>query len=78
VSNPINRYAVAPHLAPVSYNSDGSLTVYVQHTEPSAPDQQQNWLPAPDAGFIAVMHVYWPKKPVLNATWSPPALTKAS
>ena len=32
VSNPINRYAIGPHLAPVSYNSDGSLTVYVQNT----------------------------------------------
>ena len=78
VNNPINRYAIGPHLAPVSYNSDGSLTVYVQNEEPSAANQQQNWLPAPDGGFIVVMHVYWPKEPVLNATWSPPALEKAS
>ena len=78
VSNPINRYAIGPHLAPVSYNPDGSLTVYVQNEQPSAANQQQNWLPAPDGGFIAVMHVYWPQNPVLNATWSPPALTKAS
>ena len=78
VSNPINRYAIGPHLAPVSYNSDGSLTVYIQNQEPSSADQQQNWLPAPDAGFIVVMHIYWPKEPVLNATWSPPAMEKAS
>ena len=44
VNNPINRYAIGPHLAPVSYNSDGSLTVYVQNEEPSAANQQQNWL----------------------------------
>ena len=77
VSNPINRYAIGPHLAPVSYNSDGSLTVYIQNQEPGSADQQ-NWLPAPDAGFIVVMHIYWPKEPVLNATWSPPAMEKAS
>ena len=35
VSNPIDRYAIGPHLAPVSFNADGSLTVYVQNTEPS-------------------------------------------
>ena len=77
VNNPINRYAIGPHLAPVSYNSDGSLTVYVQNEEPSAANQQQNGSGS-DGGFIVVMHVYWPKEPVLNATWSPPALEKAS
>ena len=78
VTNPIDRYAIGPHLAPVSFNADGSLTVYVQNTEPSTAAQQQNWLPAPDGAFLLVLHVYWPQEPVLNATWLPPALVKAS
>lgn len=78
VDNPANVYAVGPHLAPVSYNSDGSLTFHVQNAKPSTSNQVQNWLPAPDAGFLLVMHIYWPKEPVLNATWSPPALTKTN
>jgi hypothetical protein len=78
VSNPINRYDIGPHLAPVSHNPDGSVTVYVQNKKPSAANQQQNWLPAPDGAFLLVMHIYWPKEPVLNATWSPPALKTTS
>ena len=45
-----------------SYNSDGSLTVYVQNEQPSGANEQQNWLPAPDAAFVLVMHVYWPAR----------------
>ncbi len=61
----------------MSYDSDGSLTVHVPNEEPSAANQQQNWLPAPDGGFVVVVRVYWPKEPVRNAVWSPPALEKA-
>ena len=78
VKNPIDRYALAPHLAPVSKNPDGSFTVYVQNKKPSSPKQQQNWLPAPDGAFLLVMHVYWPKESVLNAKWSPPTIKKGS
>lgn len=55
----------------MSYNSDGSLTVYVQNKEPSAANQQQNWLPAPDGGFNVVMHVYWPKEPSSDVVAEP-------
>ena len=78
VSNPINRYAIGPHLAPVNYNADGSLTIYIQNEEPSTSAEQQNWLPAPAGVFLLVMHVYWPQESLLNGTWSPPPLTKTN
>jgi len=78
VKNSANRYAIGPHLAPVSRESDGSFTVFVQNKKPSSKKDQQNWLPAPDGAFVVVMHVYWPKEPVLNGDWSPPALNKAN
>ena len=52
VNNPVNRYAIGPHLAPVSYNSDGSLTVYVQNEEPSAANQQQTYSRLPTADSL--------------------------
>ena len=77
VSNPINRYAIGQHLAPLKKNSDGSFTVYVQHKKPDS-SKEQNWLPAPNGAFLLVLHVYWPKQPILDASWSPPALNKAN
>ncbi len=77
VTNSINRYAIGQHLAPLKKNSDGSFTVYVQHKKPDS-SKEQNWLPAPNGAFLLVLHVYWPKQPILDATWSPPPLNKAN
>jgi hypothetical protein len=78
VSNPINRYAIGPHLGALHANADGSVTIYVQNAQPSTSQEQQNWLPAPSNGFLIVLHDWWPKAPVTNGTWSPPALSKTS
>jgi hypothetical protein len=49
VANSINRYLInSPMLPDLKKNRDGSLTLYVQHDEPTDPDQKANWLPAPD------------------------------
>ena len=55
-------------------NADGSLTIYVQ-ADP--PPQRDNWLPAPkSAEFSLFMRAYWPKTPVLDGSWTPPAVQK--
>jgi hypothetical protein len=58
-------------------NSDGSLTIYVQHDSPG-PDKASNWLPAPDGPIYMVMRLYLPKKDALDGTWKPAVITQAS
>lgn len=77
IQNPIDRYLInSPMLPDLKTGKDGSLTLYIQHDEPSDPDQKANWLPAPDGPIYMVMRLYWPKEEALNGTWSPPAITK--
>jgi len=73
VDNPIDRYAISPHLGPLQYNADGSLDFYIQHASPG-PDKEANWLPAPSGGFHLVLRLYWPQEAVLNGSWVPPGV----
>lgn len=77
VENSINRYLInSPMLSELKKGSDGSLTLYIQHAEPTEPDQKANWLPAPDGPIYLVMRLYWPKEDALNGTWKPPAVER--
>ncbi len=78
IDNPINRYLInSPMLPGLKTNSDGSLTIYVQHNSPG-PDKASNWLPAPDGPIYMVMRLYLPKKDALDGTWKPAVITQAS
>ncbi|WP_013323775.1 DUF1254 domain-containing protein [Gloeothece verrucosa] len=76
VDNPLDRYAIGDrdHL---TYNQDGSLDIYIQHSSPGK-DQQSNWLPSPQDDFNLILRLYWPKAPVLNKLWSPPPVRRIS
>ena len=76
VDNPLNRYAVGPHLGSMMYNKDGSLDIYIQNTSPG-PDKEANWLPAPPGVFHLVMRLYWPQEAVLKGSWVPPVVRQA-
>jgi hypothetical protein len=69
VENPINRYLInSPMLPDLKTNSDGSLTIYIQHDSPGK-EKGPNWLPAPEGPFWMAMRLYWPKKEALSGTW---------
>jgi len=72
VANPIHRFAIGDrdHL---KFNSDGSLTLYIQHDRPE-PDVESNWLPAPAGNFNIIMRLYWPKKEIIEGSWAPPGI----
>jgi len=73
VENPINRYSVSPRTN-LKTGADGSVTLYLQNESPGA-DLESNWLPAPKDEFILMFRFYAPGDPILNGTWSPPAVT---
>jgi hypothetical protein len=75
--NELNRYSLGTKNKDLKTNPDGSLTIYVQPDAP-AEEQRANWLPAPKgADFSLFMRAYWPKSPVLDGSWMPPAVEKA-
>ncbi|MEZ5565006.1 MAG: DUF1254 domain-containing protein [Gammaproteobacteria bacterium] len=85
VENPINRYLVnSPMLPDMKKNSDGSLTIYIQHESPGK-DKESNWLPAPDGPIYMALRMYWPKPasdassvlPPGKGTWGPPGVVAA-
>jgi len=52
-------------------NEDGSITIHLQHNEPSSP----NWLPTPEGEFHPVLRIYSPTDQYLRGDYQLPALT---
>ena len=73
-ANPIERYAIGDR-DKLAFNPDGSLDLHIQREAPGG-TAETNWLPAPASGsFTMNLRLYWPKRPVLDGTWWPPAVT---
>jgi hypothetical protein len=76
VANELNRYAIGDR-DQLTYNDDGSLDIYLQHTSPG-PDAESNWLPTSAGGVLGItMRLYGPKPEVLTGSWNPPGVKKA-
>jgi hypothetical protein len=64
--------ASRPRNKTLTYNPDGSLTLYVQ-TDPPPAAQRDNWLPAPKGDDMSLYRrAYWPKTAVTDGSWTPP------
>ena len=71
--NAIQRYSLGTKNKDLKQNPDGSLTIYVQSTEPTDPVQRANWLPAPKSGDLSLyVRAYWPAEAMVNGQWTPP------
>jgi len=78
IPNKLNRYTLSERNK-LKKNADGSIDLYLQKDNPG-PDKESNWLPAPNAGFIPMFRLYWPKEnppSVLDGSWWPPAIMKS-
>lgn len=75
--NDLKRYSLGTKNKDLKYNPDGSLTLYVQ-ADPPPEAQRANWLPAPEGDFSLYVRAYWPKTPVVDGSWTPPAVLKVS
>jgi hypothetical protein len=76
--NPLNRYLINSAMLPVlKRDSDGGLTIYVQHYSPGISDES-NWLPAPNGPFMMALRLYSPKSAAFNGRWKMPPLLRVA
>ena len=76
VANPFSYCLINSPMQPnYKRDADAGLTLYVQHAFPGK-DKGSNWLPAPNGPFVMFMHLDWPKRELLNASWSQPPLLR--
>jgi hypothetical protein len=59
--NPLNRYSLGTKNKTLTYNGDGSLTLYAGSKSPGK-DKESNWLPAPIGPFSLYIRAYWADK----------------
>ncbi|MCJ7435314.1 MAG: DUF1214 domain-containing protein [Anaerolineales bacterium] len=76
VPNEIKRYSLGTKNKNLKYNTDGTLTIYVQADTPAEVDRD-NWLPAPKGvDFTLYLRAYWPQVAITDGSWTPPAVVK--
>ncbi|WP_376707658.1 DUF1214 domain-containing protein [Nocardioides alcanivorans] len=75
VPNPIDRYAINTLTEGLRPARDGSLTLHLGHE--SGPEDTV-WLPVPEAPFYLVLRAYLGHQQVVDGTWVPSPVERAS
>jgi hypothetical protein len=75
--NDLGRYSLGTKNPDLAYGDDGSLTIYVGNQAPGH-GPKSNWLPAPADDFSLYIRAYWPEQAILDGTWKPPQIRRAS
>ena len=78
VANPIDRYSIGDRTPGLHKGADGSLTIVMQHDEPSEPERRANWLPTPAGAFRPILRMYEPAAAVFDGGYVLPAITRAA
>jgi hypothetical protein len=78
VVNPIDRYSIGDRTAGLHRGADGSLTIVMQHDEPSEPERRANWLPTPAGAFRPILRMYEPAAAVFDGSYVLPAITRVA
>ena len=76
VANPIGRYSIGDRTAGLHTAEDGSLTIVLQHDEPSTPAERANWLPTPAGDFRPILRMYEPDEAVFDGSYELPPVTR--
>ena len=76
VENPIERYSIGDRTEGIHYDDDGSLTIYLQHDEPTDPIRTANWLPSPEGEFRPMIRIYQPREAVLDGSYTLPPIRR--
>jgi hypothetical protein len=76
-ANDLKRYSLGTKNTNLKRSADGSLTLYAGAKSPGQ-DRESNWLPAPDGTFSLYIRAYWGKQAILDGSWKPPVIRKAT
>jgi hypothetical protein len=78
VENPIGRYSIGDRTPGLEIADDSSVTIYMQHDEPSDPHRRANWLPTPPGTFRPILRMYEPDETVFDGSYELPPITRAA
>jgi hypothetical protein len=78
VDNPIDRYSIGDRTPDLRRGVDGSLTITLQHAEPTEPAARANWLPAPAGAFRPLIRMYEPDEALFDGSWELPPIRRVS
>ena len=76
IPNALKRQAIGDR-DQLRFNPDHSLDLYIR-SDPPGHDQEANWLPVARAPFTLLMRLYSPRSEVLDRTWKPPEVKRAT
>jgi hypothetical protein len=74
VDNPIGRYSIGDRTPGLHTAPDGSLTVLMEHNEPSDPARRANWLPTPAGPFRPLLRIYEPDDDIFDGRYQLPPI----
>lgn len=61
----------------LTFNDDGSLTLYLSHDDPVDAVFKTNWLPTPEGQFALIVRAYVPTQPILDGVYKLPDVMRA-
>ena len=76
IDNPLKRFALRDR-DPLTYNSDGSLDIWIQAVPPTNLTLQSNWLPVKEnEKFSLTARLYWPHESIASGLWTVPKVIR--